>query len=277
MKSSRDGKDFLNPFNRFLTRAPQTYLRITMTPSYAAPRLTRPPPVALRFGCAAILASAVAGALTLALGTPVQALAAVLICGGVLALATVALAHAAQSGAYPHDRVGLCNLVTLSRVALIASLAVPVVGGAPAAPVAWTLTGIAALALSLDGVDGWLARRARLTSAFGARFDMEVDALSGALLAIAALQSGKAGPWVLALGLMRYVFLAASLVWPWLGADLPPSQRRRVVCVIQIGALVLLLAPPVAPPVSGLIAMAATLALGWSFAVDVLWLRRNRG
>ena len=35
---------------------------------------------------------------------------------------------------------------------------------------------LASVALILDGVDGKVARRTRNASAFGARFDMEVDA-----------------------------------------------------------------------------------------------------
>ena len=39
-----------------------------------------------------------------------------------------------------------------------------------------SLLGLSAVALALDGVDGWWARRTGTCSAFGARFDMEVDA-----------------------------------------------------------------------------------------------------
>jgi phosphatidylglycerophosphate synthase len=38
--------------------------------------------------------------------------------------------------------------------------------------------------LALDGLDGWLARRFGLASAYGARFDMEVD---GFLILVLAL------------------------------------------------------------------------------------------
>jgi phosphatidylglycerophosphate synthase len=129
--------------------------------------------------------------------------------------------------------------------------------------------------LALDGIDGWLARRQRLETAFGARFDMEVDALFILVLAALAVGLGKAGAWVLALGMMRYGFVAASLAWPWLAAPLPPSLRRKAVCVLQIAVLAALLAPPVAPPVSGALAAAAFAALAWSFAVDVRWLARE--
>lgn len=224
-----------------------------------------------RFAWAALVLTLLSGGLTLATFGPAGAMAAMALCGGGLSVATLRL------GSYPHGRLGAANVVTQARLALIAPLVGPILlPGAVTPQLAWSLTALAAIALALDGVDGWLARRASLTSAFGARFDMEVDALFGALLALAALRTDKAGLWVLALGGMRYGFVAAARIWPWLGRPLPPSQRRRVVCVVQIAALVTVLAPPVVPPLSGAIAAVATLALGWSFAADALWLRWRR-
>ncbi len=171
-----------------------------------------------------------------------------------------------------------CSRVTLMRGGLAA-----VVGGLLAAPaalaqpvVAWVALVLALLALVLDGVDGWLARRRNEATAFGARFDMEVDAALTMLLAGLALAAGKAGPWVLALGAMRYGFVVASLRWPWLSAPLPHSLRRKTVCVVQVAVLAAILAPLIPPGVS---APAAALALGlliWSFTVDVVWLWRHR-
>ena len=62
----------------------------------------------------------------------------------------------------------------------------------------------------LDGVDGWLARRHRIASAFGARFDMEIDALLILALSVLAWRHEKAGAWVVASGLLRYAFVAAG-------------------------------------------------------------------
>ena len=99
----------------------------------------------------------------------------------------------------------------------------------------------------LDGVDGWLARRSGLASAFGARFDMEVDALLIMALAILAWQHGKAGSWVLLSGLLRYAFVAAGWLAPWMSRPLPPSRRRQTVCVVQIAGLCAAVAPIVPP------------------------------
>lgn len=179
---------------------------------------------------------------------------------------------------YPHDRFGLCNTVTLLRAALVAAVAAPLVTPSVLAEPAqsWAVFAVAVLALSLDGLDGWLARRSGLSSDFGARFDMEVDSLLGLILALLAVAGGKAGLWLLALGGMRYAYVAAGLALPWLRADLPQRLRRKTVCVIQIAVLIALIAPVVSPPLSTALAIAATLLLAWSFAVDILWLARRR-
>jgi phosphatidylglycerophosphate synthase len=104
---------------------------------------------------------------------------------------------------------------------------------------------------------------------------MEVDSAFAALLSIAVLRMGEVGPWVLALGGLRYGFLLAIRAWPWLGAPLPESRRRKAVCVVQIGTLVAIVSPVIDPPLAAPLAAAATLLLVWSFAVDALWLARR--
>jgi phosphatidylglycerophosphate synthase len=135
---------------------------------------------------------------------------------------------------------------------------------------------IGAIAVALDGVDGWIARRTRTASAFGARFDMETDALLILVLSALVWRYGKAGGWVAASGLMRYAFIWAGAVWPWLQRPLEPSRRRQTVCVVQIAALLAALLPWVEHPASALIAAAGLSVLAWSFLVDILWLWRWR-
>ncbi|MDF2782538.1 MAG: CDP-alcohol phosphatidyltransferase, partial [Geminicoccaceae bacterium] len=141
----------------------------------------------------------------------------------------------------------------------------------------WTLAGLIAVALALDAVDGWLARRLQLVSSFGARFDLEVDALLLLILALLVWQAGRVDAWVLAIGLLRYGFVLAGRVQPWLGAPLPPSRRRKVVCAQQGVTLMLCLLPPVAPVLAGVLAATALAALVLSFAADVRWLARRAG
>ncbi len=185
----------------------------------------------------------------------------------------------ALATAYPHARLGLCNVLTLLRAALASALVAPLVAPdriASNAGLAWTLLGMAVVGLALDGVDGWLARRSGLVSDVGARFDMEVDAILALTLALLALAAGKAGVWVIALGAMRYAFVAAAVALPWLRRELPPSFRRKVVCVVQIAVLIALLAPSLTVPASTVLGLAAVALLCWSFAVDIVWLARQR-
>jgi phosphatidylglycerophosphate synthase len=171
--------------------------------------------------------------------------------------------------------VGYANMVTGGRLALVALVAT-LTAQAPLPAVGWTAVGVSTIAALLDIADGWVARRTGTSTAFGARFDMEVDALLVMVLAVLAWRWNKAGAWVLLSGLLRYLFLAAGWRRPWMRATLPPSLRRKTICVVQIVALIVVLGPIITPPLSTSIAAAGLLILGYSFLVDTLWLWRAR-
>jgi phosphatidylglycerophosphate synthase len=150
--------------------------------------------------------------------------------------------------------------------------------------VAPTATGLSALATAagtvvavLDGVDGQLARRRGEASEFGARFDMETDALLVLALAALAWRWDRAGAWVLLSGLLRYAFVVAGLLAPWLRRPLAPSRRRQAICVVQIIVLLAVISPLLPPVATAPLALAGLLALATSFAIDLLWLARHRG
>jgi hypothetical protein len=114
-----------------------------------------------------------------------------------------------------------------------------------------------------------------LTSAFGARFDMETDAAWR--LSLRRMSGwGMTGAEVLILGLMRYVFVLGFWPFPWLAAPLPERFGRKLVCVVQIAALILLQVPDLPRAMALMIAWPAVAALIWSFGRDTLWLWRNR-
>lgn len=219
-----------------------------------------------------------AGAAVAALVAPLEGLSLwlvpkALLCFGVAAV----LMGAGLAGHAPHARFGAANGITLGRLALIALLAASI-GEAPADTVTfgWAVVALATVAALLDAVDGPVARRRQEASAFGARFDMETDALLIAVLSVLVLQLDKAGAWVLASGAMRYAFVAAAWRWPWLAHPLPPSLRRKAVCVAQIATLIVCLGPIAEPDLSAVIAAAGLVALAWSFLVDLRWLARHR-
>lgn len=199
--------------------------------------------------------------------------------GGVsLALALLvmvgALLLALLPGRYPHRHFGWCNAVTLVRAAALCWLAGLWFAGPQLAnpSIAWAVSATAIVLLLLDGIDGWLARRWGHSSAFGARFDMEVDSFSALVLAVLVWQSDKVGAWVLLLGLFRPGFLMAGLVMPKLRQPLPESFARKVVCVVQVAVLAVLLAPLVSTLWANILAAVALVMLGWSFTRDTRWL-----
>lgn len=173
------------------------------------------------------------------------------------------------------------NRVTLMRAALAAPVGgLALLAPMPALPLpdaglAWVVV-LALLVLLLDGLDGAVARRSGTASAFGARFDMELDAALILALSVLAWQPGPAGPWVLAIGAMRYLFVLAGRVLPWLRAELPPSRRRQAVCVLQTPALLVALAPAVSTSVAIATAGFALAALTVSFAADIVYLYRKK-
>ena len=99
--------------------------------------------------------------------------------------------------------------VTLARATLavgVAALAAESL--AHDIPVA-LLVSLAAVALCLDPIDGWVARRTDTVTALGARFDGEVDAFL--ILALSVYVAPECGVWVLAIGAARYLFMGGVL------------------------------------------------------------------
>ena len=168
-------------------------------------------------------------------------------------------------------RFGAANAVTMGRGVLICLVAGAI--GQNWSPIAaWTLVAVSTLALVMDGLDGWMARRDGSESAFGALFDQETDAAFILILAILLVDQGKAGVWIVLAGALRYLFVAAGLAVPRLRGELAPSLRRKTICVVQVIALVVCLAPVVPPAASLWIAAGSLALLIYSFAVDTVHL-----
>jgi len=201
-----------------------------------------------------------------------------------IALAFVVRHAVARAGL---ARCGWANRVTLLR-GLLACLLVPLLlvpllpapasqGPSSLDQAAWWPFGLGAVALALDGADGALARRHGMASAFGARFDMETDALTVLVLSALVAVDGRVGAWVLLSGALRYLYVAVGRLWPALRRPPPPSFARKLVCVLQIAGLLAALAPALEPPWPSAIAAAALALLLWSFGRDTVWLLRDRG
>lgn len=193
----------------------------------------------------------------------------------------------------PGPGLGAANRVTLGRAVLTLPLAALVLhaeslgagslgaasaGTESAGTVArWWIVGVGTTVMVLDGFDGWIARRTGTRTSFGARFDMETDAFLMLVLSTLAWVTGRAGAWVLLIGAMRYLFVAAGWIVPALRAPLFPSLRRKVVCVVQGVGLLVCLGPVVPAPLATRAAALALASLVWSFGLDTVWLlRRDR-
>ena len=208
-----------------------------------------------------------------AIGSAVGASALFVVKALVLFAAIAAVVVTAVHGGHPYERFGAANAVTTVRAACV-TLVAAFIGERASMLSASVIVAVASATAAFDGLDGWLARRTGMTSAFGARFDMETDALLIMALSILTWQHGKVGAWIVLSGLLRYLFIAAGWAWPWMRQPLPPRFRRKAICVAQIVALLVALLPSVAPPASTVLAAASLALLAWSFGVDTLWLSR---
>jgi phosphatidylglycerophosphate synthase len=167
--------------------------------------------------------------------------------------------HRSQLG--PADRVTLLRLVLAVVVAALAAADALGHGSTPA------LVSVATIALLLDAVDGFVARRTGTASAFGARFDMEVDAFL--ILVLSAHVGRTVGWWVLAIGLARYLLWVAGLVWPWLRGPTPPRRWAKVVAAVQ-GIVLVVVAAGVLPTAGQtVLLLGALVLLAESFAHQV--------
>lgn len=173
--------------------------------------------------------------------------------------------------------LGPAGLVTLARAVLLGCVTALVVDGMVTGGTSGALLVVlATVALLLDAVDGRVARRTGTASALGARFDMETDALL--LLVLSVHVAALLGPWVLAIGTMRYAFVAAGRAAPWLRGKLAPRYAAKVVAALQGLVLVAAASEVVAPPLAVALVAAALALLTWSFARDVgrLWHAAHR-
>ena len=189
-------------------------------------------------------------------------------------LALMAVVAYAARDDHPFPRFGAANYVTMFR-AMAMALVAGLIGESGSARLLWFTIGIVTLVAVLDGADGWLARRSGMESGFGARFDMETDAALILVLSVLVWRHDKAGGWVLMCGLMRYAFVGAGWLLPWLAAPLRSTRRGKTIAVVQYIGLGVALAPIIMPPFSTVVAAVTLAALAWSFAVDVMWLRRE--
>ena len=193
---------------------------------------------------------------------------------GVACAMTMAAALARALARDLGDRLEPASWVTIARATLAVGVAALVADSfAHETPVA-LLVSLAAVALVLDLVDGWVARRTGTATALGARFDGEVDAFL--ILALSVYVAPEYGAWVLAIGAARYLFGAGEWLLPWMRAPLPPRRWRKVVAAAQ-GVVLTVAAAAVLPRgLTQALLVGALAALAASMGECVWWLWRRR-
>ena len=174
----------------------------------------------------------------------------------------------------PAARLGPADWVTLTRATLAVGVAALTADSFQRDVSVATLVSLASVAIGLDYVDGWIARRTETASALGARLDGEVDAFLILVLSVAVAPS--AGAWVVAIGAARYVFYAAGWPFAWMRAPLPRRDWRKTVAASQGVALTLAATELLPLPATRAVLAVALSLLAESFGRDAWWLWRRR-
>lgn len=143
----------------------------------------------------------------------------------------------------------LPNRITLSRLllalALFVLLGLVQAGHAPRGWIGWTCFGLFVVAAATDWIDGWLARKLGMVSAFGRVMDPFVDKVvtGGSLVFLAALFPASIPAWIVVTILAREFFVHAIRgVFEARGVSFAAEMPGKIKMVMQcfaIGAMLL--------------------------------------
>lgn len=139
------------------------------------------------------------------------------------------------------------------------------------------LIALATVCLVLDGVDGWVARARGEVSNFGARFDVETDAVLLLCLSVVVPILGVTGWWAVLLSGLRYSYLVLSWALPALRLPPPASLAGKVVAVVSAASLIAALAMDLVSPgwPATLTVLFGLACLCWSFGRSIAWQARQ--
>jgi phosphatidylglycerophosphate synthase len=157
------------------------------------------------------------------------------------------------------ERLGQADWVTLARASLAVGVAALVADSFAEHVSVALIVALASVALALDAVDGWVARRTQTVGGPGARYDGEVDAFL--ILVLSVYVARSVGWWALAIGAARYAFLIGEWRVGWMRRSLPPRPWRKFVAATQGVVLTVVAAGFFAPTVNRMLVLAALVLL----------------
>ena len=137
------------------------------------------------------------------------------------------------------------------------------------APVQIACLGV--ILFALDGVDGWIARRAGLAGEFGEFIDKESDAFFILMLCLLLYRlPDNYGPWILLPGLLRYLFvLFVRFARPPQAKERRTAKGRWIAFFVTLTLLLAFAAHPDYVDYARPLAVLMTIVLVYSFAESV--------
>lgn len=157
-----------------------------------------------------------------------------------------------------HKAIGYANAVTVLRLVLLVVLGYCFFTISNALAFA-----VALLIITLDGIDGFVARRFNETSDFGAYLDMETDTFFVAIFCTVYYLNGTLEWWIVPVGFMRSLYVGGILVFRLQDQREESTRFAKTIAVLLFVAL---LTPLVLPKVLyHPIAVVASILVAYSF------------
>lgn len=181
-----------------------------------------------------------------------------------------------ETGGAVYGDLGPATRITLLRGILVSLLAgfafIPWLRmGGGVIPWPWVPGMLYGLAVILDGLDGWVARKTGRVTRMGARLDMETDALGLLAASGVAVLADRLPPAYLAAGLAYHLFSAGIRVRERLGrpvGEVLPWQGARIIAGWQMALAAAALLPVVSTEAASLAAYIVMIPLLAGFGRD---------
>lgn len=187
-----------------------------------------------------------------------------------------------RSGATHTVTLGLADYLTLVRGLFICVLTGFLCSPQPSGWLAWIPGFFYLTVVSIDGVDGFLARRLKQASVFGEILDREFDGLGTAVATLLAYQYGKVPVFYLPVAGLYYAFQTGLWLYQKMGrpvSALKNSNYSKIVGGLNSVFLSVALWPVFGPPASFIAATIIMLFIIASFIKDwmVVTVYKNSG